>query len=267
MILRGPVAESDRVLVSQTCDVVQEKHPTVLLAPLVHLEGAAADQARGGHRPRYIAVGDRFVDLAFITAVAKNDVPDGDWGEPFATGSEGERDFGLRIARYFGRFAFPDDVVPALRPLEKAILDKYSKVASSLGSVMRDQVAQIRVREDGNWRGPRYSATVYLVVRDGFLPDTEPAKVSDAALALGSSELAVIADEIVHERWRDADLVHLWSCLGDRLVDKSRKAARADGTPILDEVSVEVTTDRDFSLADYRKSQELDLDYLSGADQ
>jgi len=120
------------VLLTQTCDAVRAEKPTVALAPVVRLGGNAASEARDGKLLRYIDVpsagSDAFADLTVIATIDK---------ALFAalprkagvdqTDDDAVRKFGRAVGRRFGRFPFPDEVVPWLRPLEVVMQSKHDK--------------------------------------------------------------------------------------------------------------------------------------------
>ncbi|WP_210604565.1 hypothetical protein [Brevibacterium oceani] len=161
------------VVVSQTCDVVLAKREYLQLAPLIALEGSERRQALKHENPRYPRVGQGedclFADLAWIVSVLKGEVLDVPAipGHEFATDAD-ERDFGLAVGRWFGRFAVPDEVHFWLAPLQKLVRSKYDKPASPIGRVL-NHVSEIRV-ESNDWNSSGMLLTIHVIVEAGWLP-------------------------------------------------------------------------------------------------
>lgn len=119
-------------VVSQTCDVVLPKRPTVLLAPVVELHDEELRRARRRDNPRFVQLAQygesRFADVCYIHATEKaalvgSEVAD---GIDFTDDAE-VRTLALAIGRWFSRFAFPNEVVPWFRPLQEVIRSKYNR--------------------------------------------------------------------------------------------------------------------------------------------
>ena len=104
---------------------------TVVAAPLVRLSGDVLRQAVKGGRPRYVAVpaagADTFADLDIIGTLDKNILASMPVTDGVGPADADIRRFGQRIARRFGRFPFPDEVVPWLTPLTDIVTSKYGK--------------------------------------------------------------------------------------------------------------------------------------------
>jgi hypothetical protein len=118
--IRQHPAPNGVVILSQTCDVVLPDRLTVVAAPLVRLSGDVLRQAVKGGRPRYVAVpaagADTFADLDIIGTLDKNILARTPVTDGVGAADVDIRRFGQRIARRFGRFAFPNEVVPWLTP-------------------------------------------------------------------------------------------------------------------------------------------------------
>ena len=126
-------APNGSVLLSQTCDIVQASRPSVAIAPLAYLPGAAAGEARSGKRPSYVHVPelgeDAFAHLEVVGTATKG------WlaqhaRTPGLSSDSDLRMFARAVARKFGRFAFPDEVVAWLQPPERVLGSKAPKAAS-----------------------------------------------------------------------------------------------------------------------------------------
>lgn len=269
-------------VISQTCDVVLSKRPTVVVAPVITLTGTARSQAATGTNPRLIPlphVSDSyFVDLCFIGARDKRDLV----GCPYVPGidlndAQVKRDFSLSITRWFGRFPFPDEVVPWLRPLEHVIREKYRK-QSPLGEMLRSLVVEVRVEEASQWITAPCKITVHTIVPAEALPTISDDNVTDTtefARTLrepddrikSPAQLADILSgtEDVRERHHVLDaLAESFAALctpSAESVSESEAVARA-----VVSVDWQLWGDDEFPLARVRKSEPLDLAYLSEPD-
>jgi hypothetical protein len=132
-------APDGAVMLSQTCDVTLADRLAVQVAPLVRLPEPSASEARGGKRPRYVhvpAVGPTsFADLEIIGTLTKPYLATRT-RTPGVVSDDEIRRFGRAIARRFGRFAFPDEVVPWLAPLQDVVASKAVKPASPEGQAL-----------------------------------------------------------------------------------------------------------------------------------
>lgn len=269
----GMSVPGDFVLVSQSCDVVLAKRENVLFAPLVELaDGATRRGALNRENPRYVAVqldsDNRFADLNRIISISKDSIA----GAPASAGIDPAddqriRDFGLAVGRWFGRFAFPDEVQPWLEPLQKQIRDKYEAPASSLGRVLH-QIAEIRVEAD-SWSSQPCALTIHVIIAASSMPifaDEDGGKIDDIARNPSGRALTKIAEEIL-ETDDAGRIVALWDELAWALADSCKPRAKfAEIEQVRSAVAgVEamVWTDDDFPLSRYRKSEQLDVDFLS----
>lgn len=266
------------VVLSQTCDIVLPKRPTVILAPVISLTGTARSQAATGTNPQLVPMpymgAAYFMDLCFVEARAKRDLV----ACPYAPGidlndAEAQRDFALSITRWFGRFPFPDEVVPWLRPLEQVIREKYRK-QSTLGEILRRLVVEVRIEEASQWSEMPYKFTVHTIVPAEALP-TLP---DDLTYTTEFPKSLRTEDDLVKSPAELADLLsrtdnfrerhYILDALAESFAALCRPSARAVGES--KEVANAVVTvdwqlwgDDEFPLARVRKSEPLDLEYLS----
>ena len=163
------------VILSQTCDVVLPDRLTVVAAPLVRLSGDVLKQATKGGRPRYVAVpaagADAFVDLDVIETLDKGILVETPVTAEVGVADADIRRFGQRVARRFGRFPFPDEVVPWLTPLTDVVTGKYGKATGE--ALALEQVVELRVEATGGWTVPPYALTLVSIVRAGTLPELD----------------------------------------------------------------------------------------------
>jgi hypothetical protein len=279
---RSARAESQQlVVISQTCDIVLPKRPTVNLARVVELDGSKRAQAATGTNPRLVSLPfldeSHFADLCFIESREKNDLVGSAYTAGIDLGDEQvKRDFSLSITRWFGRFPFPDEVVPWLRPLEQVVREKYRK-QSPLGELLREIVVEIRVEEAGQWSQKPYKIDVHTIVRAEALP-TLPGEVTEVTALLRrlrESDDSVKPPGALAELFAGTDDVderhHVLYALAESFAALC-KPANFDSQP--EAVRTAVTSiewhlwgDDEFPLARIRKSEPLDLEYLSEPDQ
>lgn len=264
-------------VVSQTCDVVLAKRPTILLAPVVELSGDDHRAARRRDNPRYVHLPGHgevfFADLARIHAIDKPHLVGAAITAGVATDDDGAvRDFSLAIGRWFSRFAFPDEIVPWLRPLLSLIREKYRKPQSPLGRILKD-VVEIRV-EAREWSTRPIELVLHVIVKAGTVPSVEEGALgvipSDALDEDGSIVSPVVLAELIVNSDSSATRAALWPLLAASLAricqpaDKDLTNPQVAGA-VSGEIVGEFWQDDEFPLSKYRKSELLDVDYLSAA--
>lgn len=274
------------VLLTQTCDAVRPEKLTVTLAPIACLEGSTASEARDGKLLRYIHVPSAepevFADLSVIATIDK---------ALFAalprtvgvnqTDDDAVRKFGRAVSRRFGRFPFPDEVVPWLRPLEVVMQSKHEK-SSSEGAAMRD-VVELRVEASGGWQNPPYALTLCVIVKPGVIPtfpDDEPPPCPGdlvAWLRTDTGDLQQTSGEIANrlsaERTHSpssASVYWLWLSLAEAWAARCKpdigRRSSEDAAKILaavTEIDADLVDEGGFDLYRYRRSEQLDVDHLS----
>jgi hypothetical protein len=260
-------------VISQTCDVVLQKRPTLTFCKVATLEGDDLRQAQTGAIPRYVRLplhgSDKFGDLSFIETYSKADVVDLPYSD--GVGEELRRDFALAISRWFGRFAFPDAVVPWLRPLESLIQNKYRR-NSSLGELLRTVVAEIRVEAD--WNSAPYKLTLHTIVKAEFVP-TLPDDVAPASLAFlerlrtpdgdfaPPSALAEVAQSTGDPVEVNLALDALAGSFASACKPHPRHNEDATIMRAVESIEGQLWSDDDFPYSRHRKSEALDLEFLS----
>ena len=273
------------VLITQTCDAVRPEKLTVALAPIVHLEGVTASNAKDGKLLRYVHVPSAgsamFADLSVIATVDKaRFLADSRTAGIDQTDDDEVRRFGRAVGRRFGRFPFPDEVVPWLRPLEVVVQSKHDK-NNPEGSAIRD-VVELRVEAVGGWQNSPYALTLCVIIKPGVIPafpNDEPPCPPDltAWLRAGNGDLrqtsAAIAGRLATERRREpssASVYWLWlslaeawaaRCTPDVRRYRPDEAARIQAA--VSGVDADIVEEREFDLYRYRRSEQLDVDHLS----
>lgn len=260
-------------IVSQTCDIVQEKRESIQVCPLVNLnENQVVERsARYRENPRYVLVGREnsqlFADLARIYSMSKSDLTDVTRSADSTLMFESSfvtREFGLAVGRFFSRFAVPDGIQPWLAPLQSLIREKYRKENSELGRVLRE-VVEIRV-EASDWEAPKATLTIHVICKAGSvpsLPDSDMQSLSD----LSKWDLNKVLSNLLKDDV-DAPLrVSLWhafaQCLADRCKPKSKTMEDPDVALAVAEVEAVLWSDDEFPLSKVRRSEQLDIDFLS----
>lgn len=265
------------VVVSQTCDVVQSSRLAVQLAPLVRLSGITAEEARDGKWPRYVYLPELgeggFADLEVVATVEKPALR----GRRHLRGVVADDDvrrFSLAVGRKFSRFAFPDEVVAWLHPLEEVALSKTRRSTSPEGRAFA-RVEQLRIESETGWGSPPYELVLAVVVTPGELPmfpDDELPTMPDALRRdlydENTGALRKTAGEIAQKLDRTSDPVEryfLWMSLGAAWAAKCQPRGRVlpEVRSAVSSLRAEVVSADEYSLARVLRSEVLDLDHLS----
>ncbi|WP_406838056.1 hypothetical protein ACICHK_20630 [Streptomyces sp. AHU1] len=288
--LRGPSGEAvwhptpdGVVIISQTCDIVQQNKAYLQVAPIVRLPENLVKQAAKGARPGYVAVpeagSDAFADLDHIATVSKAHVallaPQRGVADVAAL-----RAFGMRVGRRFSRFAFPDEVSPWLEPLKSAVISKAGNTNSPLGRVLDGWVESLRLECSPSWdAGPPYQLTLLVLVKPGLLPVFDENEKPEPPPALEQwlwdeegrvkQRPAAIADRLT-KLTTDGERTErhwLWEGFAQSLAAECNPKAPApdDVTNAVagGEIDAEVTTIRDITYERVLQSEEIDVDHLS----
>ncbi len=269
-----PDGTDSAVIVSQSCDVVLPKRESVLLAPVVTLTGEESRVAKRRDNPRYVHLPltgeDKFADLGQVHAVLKGRLYD----QPSEPGISLDSDNAVRmlalaVGRWFSRFAFPDEVHPWLSPLYSIVRQKYDRPASPIGKVLQD-VVELRVEAE-QWSARPLELTLHVIARAGAVPtledDDQPslpplAKRADGTLkAPGDLASLLLAATVPSQQ------AALWGALADSMAELCKPGAREQSDPLVagavSEITAVLWSDDEFPLSRFRKSELLDLDYLS----
>ncbi len=178
------------------------------------------------------------------------------------------REFAFSLARRFGRFAYPDEVVECFKPLTEALRSKARKENSPMGKVLAD-VHSFRV-ECGDWSTEPYALTLIVIL--------EPARVTSDLDDIGDcpEDLARLGNKATGERIgayaaylnRDGlsqtERYFGWQLLADAWARRCEETATARGlTGIVSSVTAQLTSTDEFPMSQYLSTESLDLDYLS----
>lgn len=279
---RAEVGSKQLVVVSQTCDVVLPKRPRISLALVVKLDGPECSQAATGINPRQVSLpalgGGQFADLCFIESRDKSELVGLELTPGIDLSNEQvKRDFSLSMARWFGRFPFPDEVVPWLQPLERVVREKYRK-QSTLGELLREVIVEIRVEEAGQWSRTPFKLEVHTIARAEALPtlpDEVSASPDDFVKSLREEDGTVKAPEVLAEilattedaLHRNHVLLALAESFAALCKPKESYEHNAIVSGAVSEVGWQLWSDDEFPLSRVRKSEPLDLEYLSEPDR
>lgn len=267
------------VVVSQTCDVVNEDRTTVVVAAITHLEPSQAAAAALGRRPGLVAIPGlgplAFADLDVLATLTKSELqrayvsPGVDAGDDQAV-----REFGQRVGRRFSRFAFPDEVVPWLRPLEELLAKRHRKDRSPEKPAV-DLVVQFRIEALGGWaHGTPYDLKLIVVVPAGTLPPLsedadEPSPQLLTWLSTPTADSPAICDRLFGSASLNLsapDRNLLWQSLAGRWADRCVLPAGAGAevrASLAGPVGAEAVSDDEYPMSRLTKSVQLDLDHLS----
>jgi len=265
-------------IISQTCDIVQPKSSAVVVGAIVDLDPVVAKEARSGARPRYAhlpALGDsKFVDLDHLATIHKTRILELSAREGISQSDDtGQRAFSHAVGRRFSRYAFPDEVVPWLSPLRSVVQGTASKPNSPLALAIAS-VEELRVQSTG-WASKSQDLTLHVIVNALELPELgdEPAVPSKELLSQFNvprtpKEIAAFLFPAKGPRPVGDDRQFLWAEFGDALADQCKAKERdLQATPSARDAvrSVEsiVSSEDDFTLGQFRKSERLDLAHLS----
>ncbi|TDK89959.1 hypothetical protein [Mycolicibacterium mucogenicum] len=260
------------VIISQSCDASLPGRERIQIAPVVRLEDEDdLREALSGRRTQYLAlprIGQEFfADLDGITTVMKTALLSYERAPGVETDQE-IREFAFSLARRFGRFAYPDEVVECFKPLTEALRSKARKENSPMGKVLAD-VHSFRV-ECGDWSTEPYALTLIVIL--------EPARVTSDLDDIGDcpEDLARLGNKATGERIgayaaylnRDGlsqtERYFGWQLLADAWARRCEETATARGlTGIVSSVTAQLTSTDEFPMSQYLSTESLDLDYLS----
>jgi len=247
-------------VVSQTCDNIRGAF--VQVAPVVRLTGNELSNAASGRTARYAPIpgvgDDAYIELSKIATVDKSRLRE-DQRVPGVQSLTQARELAMALARRFGRFAFPDEVVEWLTPLRRVAQKKAGRPESPEGAAL-SRVRQIRVRSESGWSGAPYTLGLTFLFDEGELP-FDFGSGPDASLRAWTAgrpaaELAArLARGVVAEQ------ATLFQALCEQWVDACR---RSGDERAVAECSVDLASADEYTLASFWASEALDLDHLSG---
>jgi hypothetical protein len=264
------------VIVSQTCDVVRtyRERPTVQAAKLTQLEGDREREAADGRRPRYVAVPNAgagwYADLEVIGTIDKR-VLVGLSRQEGVADDEQVRSFAAAVGRSFSRFPFPDEISEQLKPLVDEVRRKYGSAMSPLGRVLQ-QVMELRLEARPRWGDPDSMIILIVICNPGVLPTFEDPQDVPVSLAqwlrrdsagIASRSPSDIAVRLLEASPGSVEAWHLWDQLGRVWARRCSEVSPRHGTGQAHEFHAEVVSADEFTLDRVRRSEIVDVDYLS----
>lgn len=260
------------VIISQSCDASLPGREQVQIAPVIRLEDQAEmREALSGKRTQYLAlprIGEEFfADLDGITTVMKTALLSSERARGVETDQE-IREFAFSLARRFGRFAYPDEVVECFRPLTEALRSKARKENTPLGKVLAD-VHSFRV-QCGDWSTEPYALTLIVILEPGTVT-SDFDTIGDCPEALTRLGEKAIGDRIsAYASYLNSDgrnpteRYFGWQLLADAWAQRCEETAAVRGlTGIVSSVTAQLTSTDEFPMSQYLITESLDLDYLS----
>ncbi|MGW5571476.1 hypothetical protein ACWEVD_09775 [Nocardia thailandica] len=265
-------SEQSAAIVSQTCDASLPNRRIVQIAPVVELTGSIGKEASAGKRPRYVPLSglgpSHFVDLEVIVSVDKAALLQ----KPRRRGlvnDQHRREFAFAVARKFGRFAFPDEVVRCFEPLVHLLQRKARKDTTSLGKVLAG-VHSIRIHCE-DWSRTPYELTLIVLLEAGILPagPDDFDEVVDLSFLEGPAEEPVslrvdkYVDYLASAYRTEGERQACWYLLADGWAAQCENAAwLASSDSIIGSVRAEVDSVDIFPYSRAMITEGLDLDYL-----
>lgn len=227
------VASGQVMLVTQTCDLqtrrTQRGQTLAHVAPIVELDGDTLRNASRDARPNFVAIpwlGDTwFADMDQMAVVDRGVLAEAVAGPRPA--EEHRRDLAYRLGRYFSRPALPDEVLEALRPLQKVADANHPAT-----KLVLEAVAQIRVFASPSYSSPApWSLRVTLIIDEAWAGDSEPAPFRDTGKQLPDVTVPMAELFDAAEPSSLAQLQTLWGRLCDQLRERLMKdlAQRSSG--------------------------------------
>lgn len=175
--------------------------------------------------------------------------------------------FSRAIGRRFDRFAFPDEVVYWIQPLQTVIRKRALKEAGELFRPLQS-IEELRLRSATGWgEDPPFDLTLMVILKAGTLPP--PNVVEELQFSLSDLEddrpLGEIAAEMPPEGSSHFEVVSFWERFGYALakmcVPKTTDPAILGAVNSID---AEVICEDELVHSVARRCPEIDLDHLSG---
>lgn len=278
-IVRLTVEVKGLVILSQTCDIVRssEFRPFIEVCPLVVVSEQDAKAALHCESIRYAAVpwydGENVAaDLDQVMTIEKGMLVSLKRASGWITDDEIRR-FQFSIVRKHQRFAFPNCFNEAMRKLRNKVISRHGKAESAEGRLFA-KVQEVRVRAEPSWDAAQFEVEFSFVIPKEFLPklpaDLDPGpELLRVKKWLGdkertSTELAIEIEKLIGPQGELGDpqaLSELWQKICEawvKLVDVPKSSFKG--------VTVRAASECDYSIAEYKSSEALDLDYLSQAE-
>lgn len=266
--------DSGAVVVSQSCDASLPNRRRIQIAPLVRIENPDdLREAASGARTQFAAVPqigpDYFADLEGITTVDKSALK----ASKRVAGVESDeevRQFAFTVARRFGRFAYPDEVVECFEPLTDVLKSKAHKEHSPLGQTVA-HLHSIRVHCE-DWNTTPHELTLIVILEPGIVP-SDPDDIGQAPNDLKppsnmncKTQINTYAQYLSTSGRSQDERYYAWQYLAAVWAQQCEEAAaKKHYTEHVRTVTAELVSVDDFPLSRVLRTESLDLDYLSSS--
>lgn len=273
------------VILTQTCDVIQPSKTFCTVAVVQSAEKDLLSRARRGQaplmlflpevdeNPAQVADMERMASVPKATLVGTRLIGRRTRTEQAVIG----RNIAARIGRVFNRFPFPDAIHVAFRRLQKKA--QAAGAESAFGGVL-DRVLELRLSTI-DWSVASPPLTLHVVVPDTVLipaedaddewiwdpESTHGAKRGESLSSMKLTRLSELllasleAEESAPESVDLTTLLRLWEAWAAALRAELLQPSVHDGTVSAFELSL--VSDAEFTLADFNRSESLDLEVLS----
>ena len=258
------------VVVSQTCDIVQKSKSYLSLAPILpEPNESQRKNAAKGRQPLILYFQDVEQSTEFLANMEHVfflEKASLDGCEILATLSDTETDpaariFAARVAQVFLRFPFPDDVFPRFRRLRNEVQNKTGKQGNF--SKVLDCVSEIRV-SCIDWNATPRDIIVFFIVASEYLGLTAETGQDQVNSEFEGMDLDSLSGRIlksIDRRESDTIRQELWRCFGMQVQQKFLQPTSSDRPQ--DEIVVEVISEAEMTVEEYRRTESLDLEALS----
>jgi hypothetical protein len=220
------------------------------------------------------AIGDNaFADLSVVGTVSKHLTAAHAPRRGVDTDADVRR-LGQALGRKFSRFAFPNEVVPWLAPLERIISSKAVRPGSPEGQVL-SLVDELRIEASPGWMSASpWELTLVVIVRAGALPWFSEADLPDLPDTLAAwlrnerGELNQQVPELANRLMSTSDPAErywLWQTIGEAWAARCVPAGEWQQSvhDAVASVVGEVVAADEYTYDRFRRSERLDLDHLS----
>ncbi|MGW1121785.1 hypothetical protein ACWD5B_32520 [Streptomyces tanashiensis] len=245
-------------VVSQTCDVVRHvsAQPFIQLCPVLRIPADRLRQIQKYESTQLVwlpQLGDDVAADLTRTFTAEKSVLMGQDPIHGVETDEQIRNFAAVVARRFGRFAFPDDLRDSVERLRSKIIGKHAR-NSDEGAALR-QLHQIRAEALPNWSAESIEVILHFILEPTVLPELDSwpecnPNMTSATVAEAARRVAASSGPAGAEAWNL--LAQAWGAL-------------CEPKGSIKSISTQVTTTEIFKMEDMRRTEQLDMDYLSAS--
>ena len=254
------------VVISQTCDLQETTADEYrcLVAPVVVVGPAVAEDALRGRRPNYAALpwldGESVADLTLVTTVERS-VLIGARSIARPVTPHDRTHFATCLARSLARPALPNHIGVLLGPFAARIRERYDR-NSDEGQCLQ-QVLSVRLQAKPDLDAPTPALTLLVVIETRELPpiltDREVSheridQLKQAGIQAAARAVTAAGDDPIVKREAWTALAELWlaPCV-----------AALSGEPLVGSLEAEVLSGTELDYERSIEAPELDVHYLS----